>query len=48
MKFRNIALSGVLAMMSLTLSAQEETEKTEYVFNPHWYGQLQVGGQYHR
>lgn len=46
MKFRNIALSGVLAMMSLTLSAQEETEKTEYVFNPHWYGQLQVGGQY--
>lgn len=34
----------MVAMGSLSLSAQET--KTEYVFNPHWYGQLQIGGQY--
>ena len=44
MKLRNIALSTMVAMGSLSLSAQET--KTEYVFNPHWYGQLQIGGQY--
>ena len=44
MKLRNIALSSIVALGSLSLSAQET--KTEYVFNPHWYGQLQIGGQY--
>lgn len=32
-------------MSYVSLSAQEQP-KTEYVFNPHWYVQAQVGGQY--
>ncbi len=45
MKFRNIALSGLMALGCLTASAQNEA-KTEYVFTPHWYVQAQIGGQY--
>ena len=43
MKLNKILLSAVVAMGSLTASAQEEV--TEYVFQPHWYLQGQVGGQ---
>ena len=45
MKVKNILLSGILALSCSAASAQEET-KTEYVFNPHWYIQVQGGIQY--
>ncbi len=44
MKFKNILLSSLLAMGCTAVSAQEA--KTVNVFNPHWYGQIQIGGQY--
>ena len=44
MKFKSILLSSMLALGCATVSAQEA--KTENVFNPHWYIQLQAGGQY--
>ena len=44
MKFKNIFLSTLLAMGCVSASAQEA--KTENVFNPHMYFQVQVGGQY--
>ena len=44
MKFKSILLSGLLAMGCTAASAQEA--KTVNVFNPHWYGQVQIGGQY--
>ena len=45
MKIKNILMSGVMAMSCLTASAQD-APKTEYVFNPHWYVQGQIGAQY--
>ena len=45
MKIMNILLSGVMAMSCLVANAQD-APKTEYVFNPHWYVQGQVGAQY--
>jgi len=45
MKIKNILLSGVMAMSCLVASAQD-APKTEYVFNPHWYVQGQIGAQY--
>ena len=45
MKIKNILMSGVMAMGCLTASAQD-APKTEYVFNPHWYVQGQIGAQY--
>ena len=45
MKIKNILLSGVMAMSCLVANAQD-APKTEYVFNPHWYVQAQVGAQY--
>lgn len=45
MKLKSILLSGILALGATVASAQPEPQ-TEYVFNPHWYVQLQVGGQY--
>ena len=45
MKIKNILMSGVMAMSCLVASAQD-APKTEYVFNPHWYVQGQVGAQY--
>lgn len=45
MKIKNILLSGVMAMSCLAANAQD-APKTEYVFNPHWYIQGQVGAQY--
>lgn len=44
MKFKSILLSGLLAMGCTAASAQEA--KTVNVFNPHLYGQVQIGGQY--
>ena len=46
MKIRKALLSCLLLAGVLTASAQEPEAKTEYVFNPHWYIQLQGGGQY--
>ena len=45
MKIKNILLSVVVAMGCISASAQE-ADKTVNVFNPHWYVQAQVGGQY--
>ena len=45
MQIKNILMSGVMAMSCLVASAQD-APKTEYVFNPHWYVQGQVGAQY--
>ncbi len=45
MKLNKILLSGLLAMGCIAASAQE-ADKTVNVFNPHWYGQVQIGGQY--
>ena len=45
MKFNSILLSSLLAMGCVTASAQEG-DKTVNVFNPHWYVQAQIGGQY--
>jgi OOP family OmpA-OmpF porin len=45
MKIKNILLSGVVAMGCISASAQE-ADKTVNVFNPHWYVQAQIGGQY--
>ena len=45
MKIKNILMSGVMAMSCLVASAQD-APKTEYVFNPHWYVQGQIGAQY--
>lgn len=40
-------LSVALCMAGcMAASAQGQEEKTEYVFNPHWYVQAQIGGQY--
>lgn len=44
MNIKKIVLSCLLMVGFLAASAQEA--KTEYVFNPHWYIQLQGGGQY--
>lgn len=38
-----ILMSGLMSLACFTASAQTETE---YVFNPHWYVQGQIGGQY--
>ena len=45
MKFKSILLSSLLATGCIAASAQE-ADKTVNVFNPHWYGQVQIGGQY--
>jgi outer membrane protein OmpA-like peptidoglycan-associated protein len=45
MKIKKIMLSAMLLLGCASMSAQEQA-KTEYVFNPHWYVQAQVGGQY--
>jgi outer membrane protein OmpA-like peptidoglycan-associated protein len=45
MKIRKMWLSAMIVLGGLTAAAQAQQEDVEYVFNPHWYGQLQVGGQ---
>ena len=44
---KKIILSALLSLGLLSASAQEQQGTTEYIFNPHWYVQLQpVGAQY--
>ncbi len=45
---KKILLSCLMLVTALSASAQDEEKKgtTEYVFEPHWYIQLQAGGQY--
>ena len=43
MKLNKILLSATLLFAGVCANAQETV--TEYVFQPHWFGQLQVGGQ---
>lgn len=45
MKFKKIILSAVLLAGCFTASAQQGTA-TKEVFNPHWFVQAQMGGQY--
>ena len=45
MKFKSILLSSLLAM-GCTVASAQEADKTVNVFNPHWYVQGQIGGQY--
>lgn len=45
MNFKNIIIGAFVALASVSASAQEQV-KTVEVFNPHWYVQGQVGGQY--
>ncbi len=46
MKMKKAILSCLMLMGVLSVSAQEQKGTTEYVFEPHWYLQLQGGGQY--
>ena len=43
MKLNKIFLTATLLVAGMCANAQETV--TEYVFQPHWYGQLQIGGQ---
>ena len=43
MKLNKIVLTASLLFAGVCANAQETV--TEYVFQPHWYGQLQIGGQ---
>lgn len=45
MKLSKILMSSALLLSGLFASAQQQEAKTEYVFNPHWYFQLQGGVQ---
>lgn len=45
MKLKNIFFSAMLAAGCLTASAQEQAATVE-TFNPHWFVQAQLGGQY--
>ena len=47
MKMKKTILSCLLALGFLTASAQDQQPKTEYVFNPHWYVQIQPLGLQH-
>lgn len=45
MKFNKLFLSATLALASTCAFAQAAGEVVEYQFQPHWYGQAQVGLQ---
>jgi outer membrane protein OmpA-like peptidoglycan-associated protein len=47
MKMKKTILSCLLALGFLSATAQEQQPKTEYVFNPHWYVQIQPLGLQH-
>jgi outer membrane protein OmpA-like peptidoglycan-associated protein len=47
MKMKKTILSCLLALGFLSASAQDQQPKTEYVFNPHWYVQIQPLGLQH-
>lgn len=46
MKMKKAILSCLMLMGVLSASAQEQKGTTEYVFEPHWYIQLQGGANY--
>ena len=47
MKMKKTILSCLMLLTGLSASAQEQKGTTEYVFEPHWYVQVQpVGAQY--
>ena len=46
MKRKKAILSCLMLMGVLSASAQEQKGTTEYVFEPHWYFQIQGGAQY--
>ena len=46
MKMKKAILSCLMLMAGLSVSAQEQKGTTEYVFEPHWYIQIQGGAQY--
>ena len=45
MNIKKTLFMAAMALTSMTAMAQQEPE-TEYVFQPHWYVQVQAGGQY--
>ncbi|MCR4583722.1 MAG: OmpA family protein [Prevotella sp.] len=47
MKMKKTILSCLLALGFLSATAQEQQPKTEYVFNPYWYVQIQPLGIQH-
>ena len=47
MKMKKTILSCLLMLGFISASAQEQQPKTEYVFNPHWYVQIQPLGLQH-
>ena len=47
MKMKKTILSCLLAMGFISAFAQDQQPKTEYVFNPHWYVQIQPVGLQH-
>ena len=47
MKMKKTILSCLLALGFLSASAQDQQPKTEYVFNPYWYVQIQPLGIQH-
>ena len=46
MKMKKVLMSCLMLAAAMTASAQEQKGTTEYVFEPHWYIQLQGGAQY--
>lgn len=46
MNIKKSIFASLLACICLGASAQEDGVKIEYVFQPHWYVQGQIGGQY--
>ena len=46
MKMKKAILSCLMLMGVLSASAQEQKGTTEYIFEPHWYFQLQGGARY--
>lgn len=44
MKLNKILMTATLLVAGASVASAQETV-TEYVFKPHWYGQLQIGGQ---
>ncbi len=47
MKIKRILMSCLVALSCVAASAQGQEPKTEYIFNPHWYLQVQpLGAQY--
>ena len=46
MKLKKIFMSAMLLAGCFTASAQQQEAATKEVFNPHWFVQAQIGGQY--